>query len=336
MHSLARTESTATDEVDPSTGAPDVDHLARRLATIVDNVDMVDRTTGRGGRDRSDHDRSDRRTAPDGGAGTLRFRGATYDDAVRAAEEALGVTPRVVAAHRIRRGGIGGFFATDLGVEVQVTTEGETIDQAVERLVEASSRDDRAEWIRELARAAGIDTLEPLDQPATRHHDEPGTEAAGVTGANGANGATDPPGPAEPTDEYLPDLVFERPPSRLGTPTSPSAPPVPVPEPVEPATSDPGAGTSPDHVDDHVDDHGDDPGAATTGRGPSAPTRRQVDLAVVATSELVRLTGGQSPGTTVSIQVTVTTADGRSVSTEARIETPRTPRRAANRTGASS
>jgi hypothetical protein len=49
-----------------------------------------------------------------------RFRGSTYDEALAAAESELGEHIRVIGADRIRRGGLGGFFATDLGVEVAV------------------------------------------------------------------------------------------------------------------------------------------------------------------------------------------------------------------------
>ena len=49
-----------------------------------------------------------------------RFRGASYQEALTAAQAELGDNFRVIGADRIRRGGLGGFFATDLGVEVAV------------------------------------------------------------------------------------------------------------------------------------------------------------------------------------------------------------------------
>jgi len=49
-----------------------------------------------------------------------RFRGASYEEALTAAQAELGDDFRVIGADRIRRGGLGGFFATDLGVEVAV------------------------------------------------------------------------------------------------------------------------------------------------------------------------------------------------------------------------
>lgn len=49
-----------------------------------------------------------------------RFRGGSYEEALAEAESELGEHIRVIGADRIRRGGLGGFFATDLGVEVAV------------------------------------------------------------------------------------------------------------------------------------------------------------------------------------------------------------------------
>ena len=48
---------------------------------------------------------------------SMQFRGPTLEEAIALAEQSLGGRVRVVAANRIRRGGIGGFFASDLGVE---------------------------------------------------------------------------------------------------------------------------------------------------------------------------------------------------------------------------
>jgi hypothetical protein len=78
---------------------------------------------------------------------TMSFRGASLDEAVALAEESLGAPVRVVAANRIRRGGIGGFFAADLGVEVSVSLDDETIEQALERLVSETAADERTRWM---------------------------------------------------------------------------------------------------------------------------------------------------------------------------------------------
>jgi hypothetical protein len=53
-------------------------------------------------------------------AAALRFTGKTLAEAVAKAEEAVGSKIVVVAANRVRRGGFAGFFATDVGVEVEV------------------------------------------------------------------------------------------------------------------------------------------------------------------------------------------------------------------------
>lgn len=77
---------------------------------------------------------------------TLKFRAPTLEEAVALAERSLGSRVRVLSANRIRRGGVGGFFASDLGVEVVVTPESETIEDALERLIHSSASDERAQW----------------------------------------------------------------------------------------------------------------------------------------------------------------------------------------------
>jgi flagellar biosynthesis GTPase FlhF len=62
-----------------------------------------------------------------------RFRGSTYDEALTAAVDELGQKLRVIEANRIRRGGLGGFFATDLGVEISVVTEPDDLGDASRR-----------------------------------------------------------------------------------------------------------------------------------------------------------------------------------------------------------
>ncbi|MEM9042946.1 MAG: hypothetical protein AAGD33_23930, partial [Actinomycetota bacterium] len=66
--------------------------------------------------DRADTAGSDP-AAPDA-ANHRTFRAATLDEAVAAARSELGAEVELVEAHRVRRGGLGGFFATDLGVEI--------------------------------------------------------------------------------------------------------------------------------------------------------------------------------------------------------------------------
>lgn len=79
-------------------------------------------------------ERTARANSPDAGgdtSDTMRF----YFADVGGGDRARGDLPRrsrhVVAANRIRRGGIGGFFASDLGVEVTVALDDETMEQAL-------------------------------------------------------------------------------------------------------------------------------------------------------------------------------------------------------------
>ena len=82
---------------------------------------------------------------------------------------------RVVAANRIRRGGIGGFFASDLGVEVSVSLEDESIEQALERLVSETAADERTRWMehRDRDQYAPMSSRMPapstLGRPASWH-----------------------------------------------------------------------------------------------------------------------------------------------------------------------
>jgi hypothetical protein len=61
---------------------------------------------------------SERTAGPNGTPAPHRFRAATVEEALRQVRASLGEDAEIVEANRIRRGGIGGFFATELGVEV--------------------------------------------------------------------------------------------------------------------------------------------------------------------------------------------------------------------------
>ncbi|HWL43417.1 MAG TPA: hypothetical protein VNQ73_10775 [Ilumatobacter sp.] len=65
-------------------------------------------------------DMTARELSGDPSSGLHRFRAPTFDEAVALANAELGEHVEVVEANRIRRGGLGGFFATDLGIEVVV------------------------------------------------------------------------------------------------------------------------------------------------------------------------------------------------------------------------
>ena len=111
---------------------------------------------------------------------TLRFRAPSLEEAVALAEQSLGTRVRVVAANRIRRGGVGGFFAADLGVEVIVAPASETVEDALERLINDSADEERTQWTSERTGDRGLDrgdtsiesaastTPEGLDMPGRR------------------------------------------------------------------------------------------------------------------------------------------------------------------------
>lgn len=124
--------------------------------------------------------------APAVGAETMRFRAATLEEAIAVAEHSLGTRVRVVAANRIRRGGIGGFFASDLGVEVTVALDEETIEQALERLVAETATDERDQWLgherRDTVTLSGrADMPMPADEPAPVAQPTVSPRAAGPT-----------------------------------------------------------------------------------------------------------------------------------------------------------
>ena len=103
---------------------------------------------------------------------TLRFRAPSLEEAVALAEQSLGTRVRVVAANRIRRGGVGGFFAADLGVEVIVTPATETVEDALERLINESADDERTQWHSErgevVADTAAASPTDGFDMPGRR------------------------------------------------------------------------------------------------------------------------------------------------------------------------
>ncbi len=96
---------------------------------------------------------------------TMRFRAPTLEAAIALAETSLGARVRVVAANRIRRGGIGGFFASDLGVEVTVALDDETMEQALERLVADAPAGDDPFGLRSAHRPTGSAAPPALSAP---------------------------------------------------------------------------------------------------------------------------------------------------------------------------
>jgi hypothetical protein len=215
----------------------------------------------------------------------VKFRGDTYDAAVEAAREALGPRVKVIAADRIRRGGIGGFFATELGVEVSVALHDETVDQALERLVAATAEEESSRWFEQLTSTtqppAAIAAATPAAEPSPVQR----LTARAVVGSDTIVGhvTVDAAAPAVPATD----------------------PPVVVVA-GEVATA---AASAP----------------APARRRILLPTRGHVDLAVAAAAELARLTSEQLTseqlrGRRVAVHVVVTSDDGRSVEADAVIE----------------
>jgi hypothetical protein len=98
------------------------------------------------------------------------FRAATLDEAIELAEQSLGPQARIVAANHIRRGGIGGFFASDQGVEVTAVVDddlfeapagspgdavggftgdaaGDFAGETLERIVQEAAMQERDTWL---------------------------------------------------------------------------------------------------------------------------------------------------------------------------------------------
>lgn len=95
----------------------------------------------------------------------ITFRAASLDEAIELAEKSLGSRARVVAANQLRRGGIGGFFASDLGVEISVVVDDETVEEALARIVHDAAAEEHDEWL-------GRDELSVIDMaPTVRFED---------------------------------------------------------------------------------------------------------------------------------------------------------------------
>jgi len=248
-------------------------------------------------------------SAPDDAA-VVKFRGATYDAAVEAAQQALGPRVKVVAADRIRRGGIGGFFATELGVEVSVALHDETVDQALERLVAATAEDESSRWFEQLTSMAHSTVpASPVSDPSMTQL----LTARAVVGNDTivSHVAIDtPPAPIQPVVDQVPAVA-----EPVETPSVPVPAVTAVPAATTPQTVlNLVPNTVPDAVPNIV------PKAEPARRRVLLPSRGHVDLAVSAAAELARLTGEQLPGRRIAVHVVVTSDDGRSVEADAIIE----------------
>ncbi|HEX4982357.1 MAG TPA: hypothetical protein VFV63_11685 [Ilumatobacteraceae bacterium] len=260
-------------------------------------------------------------------ASVVKFRGATYDAAVEAAQKALGPRVKVLAADRIRRGGIGGFFATELGVEVTVAMHDETVDEALERLVAATDEEESSNWFEQLTSMThstdsatapvtfAPSVSAPLTGPTLTGPSLTGPSMTGLLTARAVVGAdtivsrvaidSPPPPTAEPVVDQV-SVVFDqiRAHDRTAARTAPTQAPAPETPPVA-ATPQP-APTAPQ--------------PASARRRILLPTRGHVDLAVSAAAELARLTSEQLHGRRIAVHVVVTSDDGRSVEADAIIE----------------
>lgn len=258
-------------------------------------------------------------------ASVVKFRGATYDAAVEAAQKALGPRVKVLAADRIRRGGIGGFFATELGVEVTVAMHDETVDEALERLVAATDEQESSNWFEQLTSMTGStastapatfapSASAPLTEPTLTGPSLTGPAMTGLLTARAVVGADtivsrvavdSPPPTAEPVVDQV-SVVFDqiRAHDRTEARTAPIQAPAPETSPVA-ATPQPAP---------------EAPQPAPARRRILLPTRGHVDLAVAAAAELARLTSEQLHGRRIAVHVVVTSDDGRSVEADAIIE----------------
>jgi hypothetical protein len=284
----------------------------------------------------------------------LRFRGATYLAACEAARQALGATPYVLEANRVRRGGIGGFFATDLGVEITVvpadddapvrpaelvddaTLPTASLEDTLARLVAESGVADRTEWLRQLTAAAEIRDLDldtdldlELDLDLDPHPDpdrtadlrrDPHADLDAWVDDLASGGARSPAAQVAPA----------RTASSLPAPTARPAPLPPAPVRAAPALPSrppraarpaprptPTAAATTARATPAIDT------ATTTRPAPAVPapspvaTKHPLDLAVTTAAEVARR---DSSGRSVRVEIVLTDGDGRSVSASAVIE----------------
>jgi flagellar biosynthesis GTPase FlhF len=222
----------------------------------------------------------------------LRFRGATLDDAIETAEAALGGRARVLAANHIRRGGIGGFFASDLGVEVSVVPDEETIEDALRRIVKETAAQEREGW-RDRA-ATTVDSKSAIDTFARAMQQADIQTAIVETRA---------------TPEYVPALA-----ALALVAAVPVTPPTALQAAVDPV---------PSVIDSTVASRLERMEAAfaslrattsVTQRTPAAaPSRRQVELAIAATEQLIDTINTRANTARLSVRVTVRAAHGAEV-----------------------
>ena len=257
----------------------------------------------------------------------MRFRAATLDEAVMLAEQSLGSRTRVIEANQLRRGGIGGFFASDLGVEISVVVDDEvaddeavhddavrdaagadgtvdvTVDAALERLVDEVAAQERERW-RERAEPAGANLV--LDdfaaalravEAATAHgHESPRT--SGRTPRR------------ELANEYV-ETFAPAVPARVEAPVAPTEP---QPAAVEPAAVEPAAPalSKLDRLEAAFESLRNSSPMKPKNR-PSAPTQRHVELVVAAAEQLIETIATRTHAANVSVRVVMRNSEGAEV-----------------------
>jgi len=261
----------------------------------------------------------------------MRFRAATLDEAVMLAEQSLGSRTRVIEANQLRRGGIGGFFASDLGVEISVVVDDEvaddeavhddavrdaagadgtadepvdvTVDAALERLVDEVAAQERERW-RERAEPAGANLV--LDDFAAALR---AVEAATAHGheSDRTSGRTP---RRESANEYV-ETFAPAVPARVEAPVAPTEP---QPAAVEPAAVEPAAPalSKLDRLEAAFESLRNSSPMKPKNR-PSAPTQRHVELVVAAAEQLIETIATRTHAANVTVRVVMRNSEGAEV-----------------------
>jgi len=266
----------------------------------------------------------------------MRFRAATLDEAVMLAEQSLGSRTRVIEANQLRRGGIGGFFASDLGVEISVVVDDEvaddevlhddavrdaagadgtvdatvdvTVDAALERLVDEVAAKERERWREraEPAEPAGANLV--LDDFAAALR---AVEAATAHGHESARTSGRTPR-RESTNEYV-ETYAPAVPARVEAPVAPTEPQPAAVEPTAPALS------KLDRLEAAFESLRNSSPMKPKNR-PSAPTQRHVELVVAAAEQLIETIATRTHAANVTVRVVMRNSEGAEVEAFAGLE----------------
>jgi hypothetical protein len=181
-------------------------------------------------------------------ASQLRFEGAELEELLERVRREVGVDAHIIAANRVRKGGIGGFFAKE-GYEVLVGTpdaprptgrsQSRTrVPSSVLDLAEATSADERDQVI-DLADTPSVSTetrdFGSMLRDLTRQLDE---EEAEMPAPPRATTTTIDDGPVSPRSHYR-RMTADPAPAPAPAPAAPVAPPAPAPMPEPPIAPDP-------------------------------------------------------------------------------------------------